>query len=257
MAAAAIHEIPGGSAQALRNLPGEENRRSGGARDEVAALQTAIGEGVDSRAARDDSLSSRAARDEGLDSRAILDENQLTENAKRLERLQRLGARPLETQMEIASLQARDAEVRMHEATHVAAGDGYVVGGATFSYQTGPDGRQYAIGGHVDIDTSPIPGKPEETLRKMRVVKAAALATGQPSAADFAVAAAAAEAEAAALAELAVARSREVAARYAGEMALGRDAGIAGASVAPAAPGAVSAALRDEGPPPTPFDVIA
>jgi hypothetical protein len=246
MATAAILAIPGGSAQALRSQPAAENPRPG-ARDEVAALDLAV---------RDESLSSRAARDESLSSRAILDENKLTESAKRLELAQRLGARPLEDQMEIANLQARDAEVRMHEAAHVAAGDGYVIGGATYSYQTGPDGRQYAIGGSVDIDTSPIPGKPEETVRKMRVVKAAALATGQPSAADFAVAAAAAEAEASALAEISVARSRELASRYAGEMALGRDGGAAEAPAAGAS-GAVAAVLRDEGPPPTPLDVIA
>jgi hypothetical protein len=256
MAAAAIHEIPGGSAQALRKLPEAEHLRPNGARDSAAAPESAIDSAAAAtaeRAVRAGSSAERASREEGSNARAILDENQLTENAKRLERSQLLGARSLEARMEIASLQARDAEVRMHEAAHVAAGDGYVIGGATYSYQTGPDGRQYAIGGQVDIDTSPIPGKPEETLRKMRVVKAAALATGQPSAADFAVAAAAAQSEAAALAELAVARSKEFAARYAGEMAFGRDAGIA----APAAAGAVSAALRDESPPPTPFDVIA
>jgi hypothetical protein len=250
MAATAIHEIPGGNAQALRNFSGAEYLRPNGARDAAAAPESAS----DAAAA---ATAQRAPRDEGSNAQAILDENQLTENAKRLERSQLLGARSLEVRMEIASLQARDAEVRMHEAAHVAAGDGYVIGGATFSYQTGPDGRQYAIGGHVDIDTSPIPGKPEETLRKMRVVKAAALATGQPSAADFAVAAAAAQSEAAALAELAVARSREFAARYAGEMALGRDGGVAAASAAPASGGGVAAVLRDEGPPPTPFDVIA
>lgn len=90
----------------------------------------------------------------------------------------------------IAQLQARDLEVRAHEAAHQSAGGGHA-GGASFAYQTGPDGRQYAIGGSVPIDMSPVRGDPQATISKMLQVRAAALAPAQPSAQDIAVAAAA------------------------------------------------------------------
>jgi len=61
----------------------------------------------------------------------------------------------------------------------------------SFTYQTGPDGRQYAIGGEVGIDTSPITGDPEATMQKAMVVQRAALAPAEPSAQDQKVAQAA------------------------------------------------------------------
>jgi len=96
----------------------------------------------------------------------------------------------------IRQLQARDTTVRAHEAAHIAAGGGVITGGPTFTYQKGPDGRQYAVGGEVGIDPSPVPGNPKATLAKMEVVKAAALAPAQPSATDLSVAASAAQTEA-------------------------------------------------------------
>ncbi|MDV7392559.1 putative metalloprotease CJM1_0395 family protein, partial [Arthrospira platensis SPKY1] len=56
---------------------------------------------------------------------------------------------------ELQQLQQRDREVRAHEMAHVAAGAGLVTRGASYTYQTGPDGQRYAIGGEVSIDTSP------------------------------------------------------------------------------------------------------
>lgn len=120
---------------------------------------------------------------------------------------------------ELAQLKARDSQVRAHEAAHMAAGGRYITGGASYVYQTGPDGGEYAVGGEVGIDTSPVPGNPEETAQKMRTVRAAALAPSDPSAADLSVAAAAAETESAALAEIAQARSEEMAGRYGKETA--------------------------------------
>ncbi len=113
-----------------------------------------------------------------------------------------------ETTAMIAKLKARDGEVRGHEAAHIAAGGRYVTGGASYSYQKGPDGVQYAIGGEVGIDSSPIPGKPEETIAKMQVVRAAATAPAEPSGADLAVAGAAAQVMASAVASLAEERAK-------------------------------------------------
>jgi len=88
---------------------------------------------------------------------------------------------------ELQQLQQRDREVRAHEMAHVAAGAGLVTRGASYSYQTGPDGQRYAIGGEVGIDTSP--GRtPEETLVKAEQVRAAALAPADPSPQDRQVA---------------------------------------------------------------------
>ncbi len=107
-----------------------------------------------------------------------------------------------EAAKEIAQLKAADVAVRAHEAAHVAAGGGLVRGGASFTYQTGPDGRQYAVAGEVQIDTSPVRGDPAATIQKMATVRAAALAPSDPSATDRAVAASAAQQALAARAEL-------------------------------------------------------
>jgi hypothetical protein len=131
------------------------------------------------------------------------------------------GQRDAETASVVSQLRSRDAEVRSHEAAHMAAGGRFVTGGASYTYQKGPDGGQYAVGGEVGIDTSPVPGKPEETVQKMRTIRAAALAPSDPSGADLAVAAAAAQAEAAALADIAQARSEEQAKRYGSEAGAG------------------------------------
>ena len=96
----------------------------------------------------------------------------------------------------IRQLQSRDAEVRAHEGAHLAAGGGVVTGGPHYTYQKGPDGRNYAVGGEVGIDASPVAGNPRATLLKMSTVRAAALAPAQPSAQDLSVAAEASQAEA-------------------------------------------------------------
>ncbi len=93
-----------------------------------------------------------------------------------------------EAKQVINQLKARDAEVRAHEMAHQAAAGGYASGGISYSYQVGPDGRRYAIGGEVGIDTSPIPGDPEATLQKALIIQSAALAPANPSAQDMRVA---------------------------------------------------------------------
>ncbi|WP_051305277.1 putative metalloprotease CJM1_0395 family protein [Desulfogranum mediterraneum] len=90
----------------------------------------------------------------------------------------------------LAKLKERDQEVRAHELAHLAKAGQHAAGGMSFSYQQGPDGRRYAIGGEVPIDLSKEPS-PEETLLKMETVRQAALAPANPSAADRRIAAAA------------------------------------------------------------------
>ncbi|WP_245600349.1 putative metalloprotease CJM1_0395 family protein [Psychromonas arctica] len=88
----------------------------------------------------------------------------------------------------MSSLKTRHDEVNTHEQAHAAAGGQYA-GSPNYSYQTGPDGVKYAVSGEVSIDTSPIEGDPDETLKKAQQVKAAALAPAQPSSQDIKVAA--------------------------------------------------------------------
>lgn len=99
-----------------------------------------------------------------------------------------------EEKQQTERLKRRDAEVKAHEQAHMAAGGGVVQGGASYQYETGPDGKNYAVGGEVKIDTSP-ERTPEATIRKMQQVRRAALAPAKPSATDRAVAAQAAQVE--------------------------------------------------------------
>ena len=117
------------------------------------------------------------------------------------------GLTPAQQEL-VADLKARDAEVRRHEQAHAAVGGQYA-SAPSYSYQTGPDGRQYAVGGAVQIDVSPVDGDPAATITKMEVVQAAALAPAEPSAADRQVAALAATLRAQAIADLAALRAQE------------------------------------------------
>lgn len=87
---------------------------------------------------------------------------------------------------EIAKLKKRDLEVRTHEQAHAAVGGQYA-GSPKYQYETGPDGRSYAVDGEVSIDISK-ESDPEDTIRKAQQVKAAALAPAEPSPADLRVA---------------------------------------------------------------------
>jgi hypothetical protein len=92
---------------------------------------------------------------------------------------------------QVRELEKRDREVKAHEAAHQAAAGGQARGGAAFEYRSGPDGKSYAVGGHVDIDVSPVSGNPQATLEKARTAQRAALAPADPSGQDRSVAAAA------------------------------------------------------------------
>ncbi len=92
---------------------------------------------------------------------------------------------------EVENLAQRDREVRAHEQAHLSAAGDRATSGASFSYTTGPDGKRYATGGEVGIDTSPVRGDPEATLRAAALIQRAALAPAEPSAQDRQIAAAA------------------------------------------------------------------
>lgn len=89
---------------------------------------------------------------------------------------------------QIQQMANRDREVRAHEAAHRAVAGQYAKGGMRFTYEVGPDGKRYAVGGEVSIDTSPVPGDPQATLQKANAIRAAAMAPAEPSGQDRSVA---------------------------------------------------------------------
>jgi hypothetical protein len=100
----------------------------------------------------------------------------------------------------VSKLSARDTAVRAHEAAHQAAAGG-LGGAASFSYETGPDGKRYAVGGEVPVSLRP--GRtPQETIANAQTVRSAALAPADPSPQDLAVAAQASQMEAQARQEI-------------------------------------------------------
>ncbi|MFC1543530.1 putative metalloprotease CJM1_0395 family protein [Candidatus Neomarinimicrobiota bacterium] len=114
-----------------------------------------------------------------------------------------------EEKAEVRELQARDAAVRRHEQAHVMAGGQYIIRRAQFDYVIGPDGKLYAVGGEVQIDTSEVPDDPEATIQKAQAVRRAALAPSDPSPQDQRVAAEATRMEFEARMELARMRAEE------------------------------------------------
>lgn len=97
----------------------------------------------------------------------------------------------VEDQQLVSRLSARDAEVRAHEAAHASVG-GQFTGSPSYSFQRGPDGVDYAVGGEVRISIPSGGASPEATLQALQQVRAAALAPAEPSEQDRQVAAQAA-----------------------------------------------------------------
>lgn len=92
-----------------------------------------------------------------------------------------------EQEQEVAKLKARDAEVKTHEQAHLSAASGISASAPTYTYETGPDGEKYAIGGEVSI-TVVQTGNPQKDLQSAQTMRAAALAPSQPSSQDLSVA---------------------------------------------------------------------
>lgn len=90
--------------------------------------------------------------------------------------------------VQVQALTLQDARVRNNEEAHVRVGGQYT-SQPEYQFETGPDSRQYAISGRVEIDARSISGNPEETIRKLRIVQRAALAPAEPSTEDRRVAA--------------------------------------------------------------------
>ena len=83
----------------------------------------------------------------------------------------------------------RDAAVRLHERAHAASLGPYAESAIHYSTARGPAGERVVTGGRIAVDLDPVPGDPRASLAKARTVLNAALAPGDPSAADMRVAA--------------------------------------------------------------------
>lgn len=116
---------------------------------------------------------------------SLRDEAQTNKEAEAKARIER--AELANMQREIASLAARDREVKAHEQAHVAVGGQYA-GAAQYQYERGPDGVAYAVAGEVPIDVGK-EANPQATIEKARTVRRAALAPAEPSPQDRRVAA--------------------------------------------------------------------
>ena len=89
--------------------------------------------------------------------------------------------------LEVQHLAARDQYVRIHEMRH-AATLGMYAGRIHYNYQVGPDGKAYAVGGYTEVNNTPAPTK-EMALAQARTIRRAAMAAGEASGSDRAVAA--------------------------------------------------------------------
>ncbi len=135
-------------------------------------------------------------------------------------------------QRQVERLQQTDKHVHEHEQAHLRAGTGLITSGPSYTYTYSPDGKAYATGGEVGIDTSP-EKTPQGNVSKGRHIQAAALAPSDPSAQDYQVANAGSRLEAEGRTELAAAQRAEIAAQLKASRvgrAYGADAG-AGSSL--------------------------
>lgn len=155
---------------------------------------------VDSSYSNKDSVTISSQRSSGVDSSDSAVHANRSTNTNASNPASNEGQLSAEELTEVQKLQRRDAEVRAHEQAHLSTAGQYAAGGPTYTYQTGPDGKRYAIGGEVPIDISK-ESTPEATIAKMRTVRRAALAPADPSPADRQIAAQASAIEAQATVE--------------------------------------------------------
>lgn len=81
-----------------------------------------------------------------------------------------------------------DAQTKAHEQQHASLGD--TKSAISYNYQVGPDGKLYATGGHVRLDTS-LPQDKDAVLAKLAKLSRSAGAPSELSSADASIARAA------------------------------------------------------------------
>jgi len=81
----------------------------------------------------------------------------------------------------LEKFKSSDSDVRAHEQAHAASGA--TTTPISYKYQVGPDGKMYAVGGEVRLDTS-IPKDPEAAAFKLSQIQKASSAPNDMSGAD-------------------------------------------------------------------------
>ena len=76
-------------------------------------------------------------------------------------------------------MKQRNHEVKERERAHSAASGG-IWGQPNYKYVTGLNGKRYTIAGEVRINTTPVRGNPDGTIRELDQVKRAALVPREP-----------------------------------------------------------------------------
>lgn len=85
----------------------------------------------------------------------------------------------------LSKFKEKDAQIKAHEQSHAA--NAPTVGGISYNYQQGPDGKMYAVGGSVRLDVS-MPQDPKSAELKLEQLKKSALSVDDPSGADMTIA---------------------------------------------------------------------
>jgi len=85
----------------------------------------------------------------------------------------------------LAKFKNKDAEIRLHEQAHASIGP--TTSPISYNYQQGPDGKMYAVGGNVRLDTS-MPDDPKAAAFKLDMLQKAASGPTHMSNADGAIA---------------------------------------------------------------------
>ncbi|MBN2713545.1 MAG: hypothetical protein JXR97_14080 [Planctomycetes bacterium] len=179
----------------LRNLGSQASLAANGDADAVAlgAQGGVMSKSSDPEEATESAAAEAAeGSEEGESGVGAADSSDKSDDAKNMDEAMRprgADGEPLtDSEMDqLKELERSDSEIRAHEQAHLSAAGGLARGGMKFEYATGPDGKRYAVGGEVSIDAS-AEGDPDETLRKMQQVRAAAMAPANPSAQDRRVA---------------------------------------------------------------------
>jgi len=106
------------------------------------------------------------------DSRGLLtsdNETEISSNGRKLSR---------EEQKEVEKIKRIDRGVKRRELAKRAVAGGYVVGGVSFKYVTGPDGNKYAVEGYINIGVHSVPNNPKATIRKAQAIRNIKLTSG-------------------------------------------------------------------------------
>ena len=85
----------------------------------------------------------------------------------------------------LEKFKSSDANIRGHEQLHSSLTA--TTSPIQYNYQQGPDGKMYAVGGHVRLDTS-IPDDPKAAMAKLDKIAKSATANNDMSGADASIA---------------------------------------------------------------------